>query len=204
MEKIIRESIAKHKQAVIFLEDNFEVIKEVASLFITALNNKGKIIFMGNGGSAADAQHLAAEFVGRFKKERTSLGALALSTNTSTITAIGNDYGFRDIFSRQIEGLAGSNDIVVAISTSGQSKNVLAAVNKAKEMGLKTVAFLGKDGGNLNDIVDIPLLVSSYDTPRIQEMHILAGHIICEIVEEAMCADEQSLSSADKEVICDE
>ena len=186
MEEIIKNAIAKNKEALRFLETSDKKIEEIASLFISTLKNKGKIIFMGNGGSAADAQHLAAELVGRFKKERVALASIALSTNTSILTAVGNDYGFEQVFVRQIQALAKEDDLIVGISTSGKSKNLISAVEKAKEIGLKTVGFLGKDGGDLKNIVDIDLTIPSFDTPRIQEMHILAGHIICEIVEEQL------------------
>ncbi|MFA5270938.1 MAG: SIS domain-containing protein, partial [Candidatus Omnitrophota bacterium] len=162
---------------------NCGCIKEISALFVSALRKNGKIIFMGNGGSAADAGHLAAELVGRFKKNRKALASISLSSNISMITAIGNDFGFEEVFSRQIEALAKPNDLIVAISTSGESVNVIRAVQKAKELGLKSVGFLGKNGGKLKDIVDTFLIISTDDTPRIQEMHILAGHIICEIVE---------------------
>ena len=184
MNKIIKNAIQNSKEALQFLETSDKKIEEIASLFISTLNSKGKIIFMGNGGSAADAQHLAAELVGRFKKDRVALAAIALSTNSSTLTAVGNDYGFDQVFVRQIQALAKKGDLIVGISTSGKSKNVISAIKKAKELGLKTVGLLGKDGGDLKDIVDIDLTIPSSDTPRIQEMHILAGHIICEIVEE--------------------
>jgi len=183
MEKIINKAIQKHKEALSLLENNKKVIGDIAALFISTLKSKKKIIFLGNGGSAADAQHLAAELVGRFKVNRKALAAIALSTNTSIITAVGNDFSFDEIFSRQIEALAQPKDLVVAISTSGQSKNVITAVKKAKDMGLSVVGFLGKDGGQLSAIVDSALIVPSTDTPSIQEMHILAGHIICDIVE---------------------
>lgn len=184
MEKIIKNSFDKHKEALKLLEEHIDRIEEIASVFISSLKNKGKIIFIGNGGSAADAQHLSAELVGRFKKDRPALSSLALSVNTSVLTAIGNDYNFNEIFTRQIEALANPCDIVVGISTSGKSKNIINAIKKSKTLGIKTVGFLGKDGGALKDIVDIPLIIPSNDTARIQEMHILAGHIICEIVEE--------------------
>ncbi|UCC94956.1 MAG: D-sedoheptulose 7-phosphate isomerase [Candidatus Omnitrophota bacterium] len=186
MEKLIQESIKKHKEAVNLLEANHKALQEIASLFIATLKKKGKIIFMGNGGSAADAQHLAAEFVGRFNRERNPLPALALSTNTSTITAVSNDFGFEDIFLRQIEALGAPQDLVVGISTSGQSLNIIKAVQRAKELGMKTVGFLGKDGGDLKEIIDVSLIIPSFDTPRIQEIHILVGHIICAIVEERL------------------
>jgi len=186
MEKIIKVAIDSHRQSLLSLEDQVEKIKEIANLFVNSLKRKGKIIFLGNGGSCADAQHLAAELVGRFKRNRASLAALTLSTNPCILTALGNDYGFEEIFSKQIEALADSKDIVVGISTSGVSKNVIKAIKKAKEMGASTVGLLGRDGGELKDLVDIALIVKAYEVPRIQEMHILIGHILCEIVEEAL------------------
>ena len=183
MEDIIKNAIEKHKDALKSLQENYQIIEKISQLFISALKNKGKILFMGNGGSAADAQHLAAELVGRFKKERPPLAAIALSTNTSIITAVGNDYGFDQIFVRQIEALANPNDVVVGISTSGKSANVVKAIKKAKELGLKTVGLLGSDGGNLKPIVDLNLTIPSSEAACTQEIHIIAGHIVCEIVE---------------------
>jgi D-sedoheptulose 7-phosphate isomerase len=185
MKSIIKNAIDKHKEALASLEEYIPTLQKIASLFLTTLKNKRKIIFFGNGGSAADSQHLAAELVGRFKREREPLAALALSVNTSIITAVGNDYDFEDIFSKQLYALACPGDVAVGISTSGKSNNVIKAVEVAKELGLKTVGFLGGDGGRLKNLVDIPLVIEVGDTARIQEMHILAGHIICEIVEEA-------------------
>ena len=182
--KIISNSLEGHLDAVKLLEKNQECLKEISALFISSLRSNGKIIFMGNGGSAADAEHLAAEFVGRFKKNRAAIASISLASNICIITAVGNDFGFEEVFSRQIEALAKPQDVIVAISTSGESKNVIQAAKKAKELGLKSVGFLGKNGGKLKGLVDIPFVVPSNDTPRIQEMHILAGHIICEIVEE--------------------
>lgn len=186
MDDIIKNSIKNHREALCILENNSKIIEKISELFINTLKNKGKIIFMGNGGSAADAQHLSAEFVGRFKKNRSPLAALALTTDTSILTAVGNDFGFDEVFVRQIEALANPADIVVGISTSGESGNIINAFKKAKTLGIKTIAFLGKDGGRLKDFADISLIISLGDTPRIQETHILAGHIICEIVEEKM------------------
>jgi D-sedoheptulose 7-phosphate isomerase len=186
MDQIINNSLKSCKQALAVLEANQETLKQIASLCIWTLQNKGKIILIGNGGSAADAQHLAAEFVGRFKIDRQALPALALSTNTSILTAIGNDYGFDEVFVRQVSALANPQDIVIAISTSGNSKNIIKAVKKAKEKDIKTAGLLGKDGGELKKLVDLALVIASADTPRIQEMHILAGHIICEIIEKTL------------------
>ena len=186
MDQIIKTAFNNCKGALAQLEANQEALKQIASLCIWTLQNKGKIILMGNGGSAADAQHLAAEFIGRFKIDRAALPALALSTNTSILTCVGNDYGFDEIFERQITALAGPADIVIGISTSGNSNNVVRALKKAKEKGIKTVGLLGKDGCQIKKLVDVALVIASSDTPRIQEMHILAGHIICEIVEKTL------------------
>jgi len=183
MQTIITKSIDGHKDALDLLSAQKPTIVKIATLCITALKNGGKIVFMGNGGSAADAQHLAAELVGRFKKNRKALPALAFNVNTSILTAIGNDYGYDDVFSRQVEGLVTNKDVVFGISTSGNSKNVVNAVKAAKAIGAKTVGFLGQDGGTLKALVDIDFTIASKDTPRVQEMHILAGHIICEAIE---------------------
>jgi len=160
------------------------LIEKIASLCISSLKKGGKIVFCGNGGSAADSQHLAAELVGRFLKEKRPLSSLALSTNTSILTALGNDYGFEYTFSKQVEALLKPEDVLVAISTSGNSKNVIEAVKKAKEIKVKTIGLLGKGGGKLKKIVDLPLVIESNNTARIQEMHILVGHILCKLIEE--------------------
>jgi len=144
----------------------------------------GKILLCGNGGSAADAQHIACEFIEKVERKRRSIPAIALTTNTSNITAIANDDSYEEIFSRQIEGIGKKGDILIAISTSGLSKNIITAVNTAKDMGIYTIGFTGKLGGPLKDIVDLPIIVPSQNTARIQESHILIGHIISEIVEE--------------------
>lgn len=149
-----------------------------------AIKNGNVIYFMGNGGSAADCQHLAAELVGRFVKERKGLSAVALTTDTSILTAVGNDYGYDEVFSRQIEALVRPNDIVIGITTSGNSKNIIKAIGKAKETNALTIGFTGKNGGELIDICDYCLVVPSNNTARIQEAHILIGHIICEIIDE--------------------
>ncbi len=158
----------------------------VVELVAHALENGHKLLIMGNGGSAADAQHFAAEIVGRFKLERRALPALALSTDTSILTAIGNDYGFDLVFRRQVEALAQAGDVVVGISTSGSSVNVKNALLLARELGCKTVGLLGRDGGTIAEIADIPLTVSVDDTPRIQEAHVTIIHIICELVEKRL------------------
>lgn len=161
-------------------------IEKAARLMIAALQRGNKILFFGNGGSAADSQHLAAELIGRFLKERKSLPAIALSTDTSILTSLSNDYGFEIVFARQIEGLAKAGDVAFGISTSGNSKNVLEGVEKAREMGCKTIGLLGCDGGRIAEVVDIAITVPSKSTPRIQESHITIGHILCGLIEQEL------------------
>jgi D-sedoheptulose 7-phosphate isomerase len=162
----------------------------VAAMLADAFRNGKKLLVMGNGGSAADAQHLAGEIVGRFKLERRGLPAIALSTDTSILTAVGNDYGFDAVFRRQVEALAQQGDVVVGISTSGSSPNVLSALRLAGEMGCGTVGLLGKDGGSIRTLVDLDLTVPGNDTPRIQEGHITIIHILCELVEQALFGEK--------------
>lgn len=176
----IKDSIAV-KESVI--KDNILNIESAAKAMIASLENGGKILVFGNGGSAADSQHFAAELVGRFKKERRAMGAIALSVNTSTLTAIANDYGYEASFSRQVEALGKRGDIAFGISTSGNSKNVIAAVKKAHELGLKTIGLLGCGGGELAKICDVSIAIGSKDTPRVQESHITIIHILCELIE---------------------
>jgi D-sedoheptulose 7-phosphate isomerase len=157
-----------------------------ANMCINSLEKGGKILIFGNGGSAADAQHIAAELVSRYKEERKALTAIALTTDTSILTAIGNDYGYNFIFSRQIEALAKPGDIVIGISTGGTSSNVINALKKAKELKCKSIGFSGRGGGDFNSLCDINLAVPAEDTPRIQEMHILLGHTLCHIIEKSL------------------
>ena len=164
-------------------------IAETVTLLATAFRNGNKLLVMGNGGSAADAQHLAAEIVGRFKMERRALPAVALTTDSSILTAIGNDYGFDAVFSRQVEALAVPGDLVIGISTSGNSRNVLSALELAKSRGCTTVGLLGRDGGAIAGMVDLPLVVPSSETPRIQEGHITIIHIICDLLERELFGD---------------
>ena len=159
-------------------------ILAAANAISNRLTNGGKLLLMGNGGSAADSQHIAAELIGRFKKERKAIPALALTVDSSSLTALGNDYGFDTIFSRQVEALATANDAVIGISTSGNSPNVIRALKLAREIGAITIGFMGNNGGNMKDCVDISITVPSNDTARIQEVHITIGHIICEIIEQ--------------------
>jgi D-sedoheptulose 7-phosphate isomerase len=163
---------------------NLPEIESLCLAVVNSLNNGGKVVFMGNGGSAADSQHLAAEFVGRFVKERIALPSIALTTDTSILTAIGNDYGYEHIFARQVAALCTGQDVVVGISTSGNSKNVMRAMEEAKKKQAKTVGLLGGDGGHLKTLVDIPIIINSKVTARIQEAHILIGHILCEYCDE--------------------
>jgi D-sedoheptulose 7-phosphate isomerase len=158
-------------------------IEKAAKLMVEALRAGHKIMFFGNGGSAADAQHLAAELVGRFLKERQALPAISLTTDTSVLTSLGNDYGFDIIFARQIEGLAKPGDIAFGISTSGNSKNVLLGLEKARELKCQTIGLLGCDGGRIAEAVDLALTVPCRATPRVQESHITIGHILCGLVE---------------------
>ncbi|MDO8730050.1 MAG: D-sedoheptulose 7-phosphate isomerase [Candidatus Omnitrophota bacterium] len=160
------------------------VMEQATRLMIEALEQGSKIFFFGNGGSAADSQHLAAELVGKmFIEGRRALPAIALTTDSSNLTALGNDFGFETVFSRQIEALGKPGDVAIGITTSGQSPNVLAAVTTARKMGLKTIGFIGKDGGKLKGLVDIAIIVPSDSTQRIQESHITIGQIICELIE---------------------
>jgi len=163
-----------------------DMVAQAALQIVKALCSGGKVIFCGNGGSAADAQHLAAEFTGRYLKERSALPALALHANTSALTAIGNDYGFDRVFARQMEGLGKEGDVAVGISTSGNSPNVLRALEVAKSKSIYTVALTGASGGKMKEVADCTICVPSEETPRIQECHILTGHIICEIAEEML------------------
>lgn len=162
-----------------------ENIATVAEWMVACIHRGGKIFLCGNGGSAADAQHLAAELVGRFLKDRPPLPAIALNTNNSVITSLGNDFGFADIFSRQLQGIAGHKDMLIALSTSGNSENILRALGAAREIGLVTVGLSGESGGQMRQACDLCICVPSSHTPRIQEMHIAVGHMLCELVEQA-------------------
>jgi D-sedoheptulose 7-phosphate isomerase len=170
------------------LRDNNLVkrIDLISQTIINAYKSNKKVILFGNGGSAADAQHLAAELMNKFYLDRKSLPAIALTVNTSILTAIGNDYSFEQIFSKQLEGISEKEDIAIGISTSGNSKNVIEGLKLAKKNKLFTVGFTGKDGGKINNIVDVCINIPSDDTPRIQEGHIMVGHIICEIIEKEL------------------
>jgi len=183
IEQIIKESILV-KQGL--LKSQTANIQKAAELIISSLKKGGKLLVCGNGGSAADAQHIAAEFVGRFKKERKALPAIALTTDTSILTAIGNDYGYDFTFKRQAEALANKNDVLLGISTSGNSKNVIEAVEFANKIGMVTIGLTGGAGGKLAKLAKHSIIVPSSDTPRMQESHILIAHIICELAEDSV------------------
>ena len=167
------------------MESVSESIEVAALLCIDSLKQGNKILLFGNGGSAADAQHIAAELVGRYKTERKGLSAIALTTDTSAITAIANDYGYLHVFNRQLEALANKNDVVIGISTGGTSANVISAIKLANDLSCKTIGLSGKGGGEFNSSCDVNIIVPSEDTPRIQEMHILIGHTICHLIDQA-------------------
>jgi D-sedoheptulose 7-phosphate isomerase len=181
VEQIFEEHINVAKATLLTLGAE---IDKVCSVVTTALKSGNKVLIFGNGGSASDAQHIAAEFVGRFVKHRKSLPAIALTTDTSALTAIANDYGFDRVFERQVEGLANPGDVLIGISTSGNSANVLRALIMGKTIGCQTIGFLGNDGGKISELCDISLVVPSIVTARIQEMHILIGHLICAYIDD--------------------
>jgi len=187
--KYLNSSIAV-KQKLSQSKDVLSVVSNVSNLVISAYNNGNKVLLAGNGGSAADAQHIAAEFVSRFFFDRPGLPALALTTDTSMLTAIGNDYGYDKLFSRQLQAQSKEGDIFIGISTSGNSENIINAVHMAKELGITSVILCG-DGGQLKDLADIAICVPSLITPYIQECHICIGHMICAIVEEIIFAEEK-------------
>lgn len=184
MKSLIEFEFNEHlKTAQATLNYIVEPLEVAANLCIDSLKNGGKILIFGNGGSAADAQHIAAEMVGRYKVERKGLAAIALTTDTSALTSIGNDYGYDHVFSRQVEALANKGDVVIGISTGGSSNNVINGLKTAKELGCKLIGFSGRDGGKMNVLCDVNLVVPAQDTPRIQEMHIVVGHTICHLID---------------------
>ena len=183
MIEIIRNEIKLHNEVSKSMERLSSSIESIAKLAINCIESNGKIILFGNGGSAANAQHIAAELVGRYKTNRKGLAAIALTTDTSALTAIGNDFGYEKIFKRQLEALLNKNDLVIGISTTGNSSNVFFALEYAKSIHTKVVGFSGNQGGKMNDVCDINLVVPSNDTPRIQEMHILIGHTLCHLID---------------------
>ncbi|MCT7909793.1 D-sedoheptulose 7-phosphate isomerase [Arcobacter lacus] len=180
---IIKEFLAHQETIAKVIETMQGPLEEASKIAVETLKNGNKILLCGNGGSAADAQHFAAELTGRYKTERRGLPGIALTTDTSALTAIGNDYGYDRVFDRQVEALASKGDLLIGISTSGNSTNVINALKVAKELDCKTIGLTGRDGGKMNELCDINLVVPSNDTPRIQEMHILFEHTICQIID---------------------
>ena len=186
MKEIASAALNAHKDVLEKVMDMLQDdIQSVCRMVVSVLQSGGKIMFCGNGGSAADAQHLAAEISGRFETERRGLPALALTTDSSVMTAIGNDFGYDHIFRRQVEALANPGDLLIGISTSGSSPNVLAAFGQARKTGCKTIGLSGRDGGAFSGKCDLNIIVPSPSTARIQEMHILIGHIICKAIDQA-------------------
>ncbi|MFH0940478.1 MAG: D-sedoheptulose 7-phosphate isomerase [Candidatus Omnitrophota bacterium] len=188
MEKMIKEIIQDSittKALLLYDEDIIKKIRACADIITKTLKKGGKVLIFGNGGSAADSQHFAAELVGRFQKERKALAAISLTTDTSILTSLSNDYSFDIVFARQIEAYGGPRDLAFAISTSGKAKNVIRGVKEAKKLKIKTIGLTGKNGGELAKIADLSIVIPSFVTARIQESHILIIHIICELVEES-------------------
>ena len=192
MKNYIKNQIKKSyetKQDIYNNDELLNKIEQVAKMCVALYRGSNKTILAGNGGSAADAQHIAAELVGRYGFDRPSIPSLSLTTDTSNLTAIGNDYGYDKVFSRQLEGMGQDGDIFIGISTSGNSANIINAFKSAKEKNIATVALVGKDGGEMAKLADISLVVPSDSTPRIQESHILIGHILCDIIEKEIFGD---------------
>jgi D-sedoheptulose 7-phosphate isomerase len=172
-----------------FFQTNASLVAETSGKMAEALRKGRKVLLFGNGGSAADAQHIAAEFVGRFIPDRIPLPALSLATDTSALTALGNDYGYNTVFSRQVEALGNAGDVAIGISTSGNSPNVLEALDVARKKGLLTIGFTGQDGGKMNGRADVLFKVPTRMTPRIQETHITLGHVLCELIDRELFPD---------------
>ena len=186
MQSTIKNEFNEHiKVSKKTIESSSKLIEIAANICIDSLKKGNKILIFGNGGSAADAQHIAAEIVGRYKVERKGLSAIALTTDTSVITSISNDFGYLHVFNRQVEALANEGDVLIGISTGGSSTNVISALKLAKELGCRAIGLSGKDGGKFNALCDVNLIAISDDTPRIQEMHILIGHTICHLIDQA-------------------
>ena len=186
MTSLFLQNLAEQATLLQSLSPLDEAVGQAASIATHALQSGGKLMFCGNGGSAADSQHLAAELTGRFIKDRRALAALALSTDTSALTSIGNDYSFDEVFARQVQGLGRPGDVLVGISTSGNSRNVIRAVEAARGAGMQVIGLLGRDGGALRALCDVALVVPSPVTARIQESHILIGHTLCGLIEQQL------------------
>ncbi|MGE5053085.1 MAG: SIS domain-containing protein [Acidobacteriota bacterium] len=188
---VFREAIDEHLAVITCLRQQQPVLEKIAEEMALAVLSGKKVLWCGNGGSAADSQHLAAELMGRFRRDRNAFPSIALTTDTSVLTAVGNDYGFEKVFQRQVEALCTKGDVVIGISTSGSSKNVYAALQTAREMGAFTVAFTGQAGGAIASIANAALCIASKDTARIQEAHIFCGHLICDWIERRVCEHQQ-------------
>lgn len=187
MNQFIAQQLDEHIAVMQSIQNTIQpVIRQVGERLIQTLAIGNKLLIMGNGGSAADAQHFAGEIVSRYRMERPGLPAIALSTDTSILTAIGNDYGFDRIFSRQVEALASPGDAVIGLSTSGNSPNVAKALEVAKAAGCSTIGLLGRDGGSIKDLCDLPPIIPCQDTPRVQEGHITVIHILCDLIEQGL------------------
>ena len=183
MIETIKNELNLHNEITAEMEKLSDSIESIAKLAIDSIKSNGKIILFGNGGSAADAQHIAAELVGRYKSNRKGLAAIALTTDTSALTAISNDFGYENVFKRQLEALLNKDDLVIGISTSGNSANIINALEYAKNLNAKVIGFSGAQGGKMNGICNINLVIPSNDTPRIQEMHIFVGHTLCHLID---------------------
>lgn len=190
IKEIIKDSIAT-KQDLLENESIINEIQKTTDSIISCFKADNKVLFCGNGGSAADAQHLAAEFSGRFYFDRAPLNSEALHVNTSYLTAVGNDYSFEEVYARIVEAKGRKGDILVALSTSGNSKNIIKALEKARQQNMITIGFSGETGGKMKELCDFIILVPSTDIPRIQECHIMVGHIICELVEKALFEEQK-------------
>ncbi|KAA6463105.1 D-sedoheptulose 7-phosphate isomerase [Acidobacteria bacterium AB60] len=189
-------AIDEHLAVIRGLEDQLSLLEQIARRMTVAVSGGNKVLWCGNGGSAADSQHMAAELMGRFRRERRGLPSIALTTDTSILTAIGNDYGYERVFQRQVEALCRPDDVLVGISTSGNSKNVCAALETARSIGALTVALTGETGGSMADIAELTVRIASRDTARIQEGHILCGHMLCDWIELAVCSIESTVNGS--------
>ena len=192
---VLNQAIAEHLVVVGSLRDQQALLQRIAEELTRAILAGKKVLWCGSGGSPADSQHLAAELMGRFRQERCAFPSIALTTDTSILTAIGNDYGYERVFQRQVEALCSKGDVLVGISTSGSSKNVCAALQTARQIGAFTVAFTGQAGGEIAAIADVALRILSNDTARIQEGHILCGHMLCDWVERSVCEWKRELAN---------
>lgn len=196
MKDAISRSLKEHLSVMNHVESKFGLMETAVNEMIKTIHNGGRIFWMGNGGSAADSQHLAAELIGRFKRERRALPSIALTTDSSILTCLSNDYDYSIIFSRQLEALCKPGDVVIGISTSGNSKNVIEGIKTAKKIGAFTIGFAGNSGGDLAKLVDVDITIPSNVTARIQEAHIFIGHTICELVELAIAENETTQVAA--------